>query len=46
MPYFDLFCEFIHCYDDVCESTFGFLKWTYQTTPHIENRQVISVVWS
>jgi hypothetical protein len=28
--YFDPLCEFIHCYEDVCESTFSFLKWTYQ----------------
>jgi hypothetical protein len=28
--HFDLFCEFIHYYEDVCESTFGFLEWTYQ----------------
>jgi hypothetical protein len=33
MPYFDPFYEFIHYYEDVCESTFGFLEWTYQIQP-------------
>jgi hypothetical protein len=28
--YFNLFCEFIHCYKDVCESTFGFPEQTNQ----------------
>jgi hypothetical protein len=31
--YFDIFYEFIHCYEDVCESTFDFLEWTYQIQP-------------
>jgi hypothetical protein len=28
--YFDPSYEFIHYYEDVCESTFCFLEWTYQ----------------
>jgi hypothetical protein len=31
--HFDPFCDFIHCYEDVCESTFGILEWTYQAQP-------------
>jgi hypothetical protein len=31
--HFDPLCEFIHCNDDVCESTFDFLEWTYQIQP-------------
>jgi hypothetical protein len=27
---FDPFSELAHCYEDVCESTFGLFKWTYQ----------------
>jgi hypothetical protein len=28
--HFDPLCEFIHGYEDVHESTFDFLEWTYQ----------------
>jgi hypothetical protein len=28
--HFDPFCEFIHCDEDVCESSFSFLEQTYQ----------------
>jgi hypothetical protein len=31
--HFNPFCEFIYCYKDVCESTFGFLERTYQIQP-------------
>jgi hypothetical protein len=31
--YFDPLCEFIHCNEDVCESTFSFLECTYQIQP-------------
>jgi hypothetical protein len=30
MLYFDPFYDFNHCYEDVCDSTFGLLEWTYQ----------------
>jgi hypothetical protein len=35
---FDPFGELIHCYEDVCESTFSFLKWTYQIQPPYRER--------
>jgi hypothetical protein len=31
--YLNLFYEFIHCHEDVCESIFHFLEWTYQIQP-------------
>jgi hypothetical protein len=37
-------CEFVHYYEDVCESTFGFLEWTYQIQSHVEKGQVIGMV--
>jgi hypothetical protein len=33
MFYFDPLCEFLHCNEDVCESTFSFLERTYQIQP-------------
>jgi hypothetical protein len=36
--YLDPFYEFIHFNKDVCESTFGFLEWTYQIQPPCRKR--------
>jgi hypothetical protein len=30
---FNSFGELVHCYEDVCESTFSFLEWTYMIQP-------------
>jgi hypothetical protein len=43
MLYFNQFCELIHCYEDVCESTLAFLEWTYQIQTHVEKGQVIGM---
>jgi hypothetical protein len=38
MLYFYSFGEFIHHYEDVSESSFGFLKWIYQIQPPSRER--------
>jgi hypothetical protein len=44
--YFDPFYEFIHCNEDVCESTLAFLKGPTKSSPHVEKGQVIDMVCS
>jgi hypothetical protein len=31
--FFDPFGELVHCYEDVCETSFDFSKWIYQIQP-------------
>jgi hypothetical protein len=43
--HFDPVCEFIHCYKNVCESTFGFfLNGTTKSSPQVEKGHMIGMV--
>jgi hypothetical protein len=42
--HFDPLYEFIHYYENVFESTFDFLEWTYQIQAQVEKGHVIGMV--